>query len=310
MKRLVILVALLAALHTSPANAQVGTYAAKVLSIESASLLAYYPMDELSGTTVIIDESLNGLDAVPSGAALAAITGPADGRPAPYFDGINDRIAPPVGFNANLSFTAGTISMWVQTTGSDWGNTYARVFGTGDANNGLTIGANESNGTWFFQYRTVFVNLTPLAANEWHHIAVTWDALGSLVAYSDGLQVATGTKGSTPVMNASYIGDTANTYFKGYIAQFAAWRGIALSPSQIASLADPTGLPATATPPGGGGGVSDQLWQIATLESSGRPVGVQFSFTAGDILINVLLFVLVSTSLFGIFVTIRAGRKA
>ena len=92
------------------------SYSDKVLGTQSGHLLAYWKLNETSGT-VAADSSGNGRDASYSGATLNATTF-LDGAPAPSFDEINDYLNAYSALQPVFNGQAGTILLWFRVSSS------------------------------------------------------------------------------------------------------------------------------------------------------------------------------------------------
>jgi len=173
-----------------------GLALASQAQVKDASLLAYWRLDESSGTTAV-DASGNGNNgALYAGAAWTA--GVSKGGL--YLDGVDDYMEVPVAVPEQ-----GTIGFWFKP---DWNGTDPDDYRIFDASMGgiyffLSKGANEANITqgeigFYFEdstdadYQDIeFDPDNDVFAGTWFHLAATWDfGGGSAVLYFNGQEVA------------------------------------------------------------------------------------------------------------------------
>jgi hypothetical protein len=158
---------------------------------DDSGLVAYYPMDEDSGSTVedVSNNTNNG---------TASSTTIVDGKHgnSRYFDGVDDYVTLPSGFS---NFTSGfSVELWANPTSN---GSYERfidfgeVSGSGNRNIIFArIGTTNNLGLWAGDGSTV-PNLTAtdgIINNEWHHYAGTIDASGMGRIYRDGKLLTSG----------------------------------------------------------------------------------------------------------------------
>lgn len=251
---------------------------------------AYYAMEETtwgSGTGVVTDSSGNGRNASalgsasPTGGALTSSPFSAiPGNPGTCGAGQIPNGTSAIGVNTAIDVNSigntGTIMFWYSSN-QGWNNGTKRILF--DASNDLNPNdkhfflAKDNLGALNFALEdsadTDSTAISPsfnFPANEWHHIAVTWDfSLNTLAIYLDGNTSPIAT--STTTLNGS-LGDMATLYLgaqrmssvsgtpssytnntaNGYIDEVRFFQG-ALSPVEIAALADQT----HACPSAGGG---------------------------------------------------------
>ncbi|HEV8608216.1 MAG TPA: right-handed parallel beta-helix repeat-containing protein, partial [Tepidisphaeraceae bacterium] len=190
----------------------------------------YYRLGETSGTTAF-DATANHRDgAYANGATLGApgaIRGSTD--TAASFDGVNDHVQLPTGFN---SFPNGiTMEAWVFPTGN---SNFQRLFdlGNGQATNNIIVARNNSSNDLLVQVyngSTVGPSVTAsgvLLPNRWQHIAVTITAAGAVSIYWNGRLESTGNVNPIPntTRNSNYIGRSnwaTDPYYRGSIDEAA-----------------------------------------------------------------------------------------
>lgn len=193
------------------------------LTVQPGGLVAYYPLDETSGT-LVNDESANTND----GAALNALT-VNTGKIGGSFlgDGTSQEVTIPSSVTANNIETF-TIALWAKptatTAGADilskWSGTTGVPFPYALR---ILIGGRVS----FVVYdgtNTISVTSTSaLSTSQWKHIAVTRTKGGPLKVYIDGIEEAIGTdtlastaSAASPLTIGYRSGATPN-YFPGYV---------------------------------------------------------------------------------------------
>lgn len=226
------------------------TYIDKVKSIFDTSLIAYWPLNEASGTTAY-DVSGNGLHGTYTGVDLGQ-AGIGDGETSPYFDGANDYVnVYSAGLASAFNGDEGTVLIWYKVTDADvWTDGIDRYL-LYIATDGLSIirltkrvDANQL----LFTYRAggtfEYGIITGQSSTGWIHMAMTWDAVADEVKYYiDGSLEETDTGLGTWAGNiistfchigAGNEGTAGNT--DGYLAHCAIGN-TALTPAQIAELA-------------------------------------------------------------------------
>ena len=238
------------------------TYDQLVLSTQSANLLAFWPLEETSGTTVN-DTSGNAYNGSYSGPTVNATTF-LDGNPAPSFDGINDYAnVYSAGFASAFNKNEGTVSIWVKMSGAgvwtDGTNRGITHFGA-DTSNRVRMFRTTTNNQLQFTYTgagTVkTVSDTSLAGvTSWFLLTETWSkSADQLKAYINGSQVGTTQTGLTTWTGAlsntlTVLGanNTSANFFSGYLAKAAVWK-TPLSAAEISALATVTIPDPTCTP--------------------------------------------------------------
>ena len=238
-----------ALLFSSSANAL--AYTNKVVAL---SPIAYWPMAETSGTTML-DASGNSRDGAykGSGEPLLGQIGIGDGRNAPLFDGTDDFAnAFSVSLQGAFSGVAGTIAQWAKVSAVGvWtdGTTRRSLQFQVDANNLVRFGRGTVNNQFVGAYTaagtTKSVVVTTAAPVGWVHWAITWDAGADEVkVYMAGAQTGTtqtglgiwaGSLATTTTAIGANSTSGANPW-AGYVAHTAVWTS-ALNATQILSLA-------------------------------------------------------------------------
>jgi len=248
---------------------------------DGASLQAYFPLDEDSGSTAT-DVSGNSNDGTYNGPTLAAATGIL-GADVPSFDGTDDYVEyPPIGIDYSGS-SDWTTSLWVYLSGGAGSRqmvwhpraTYDLQIdkGTGDA-----IRVGTYSGT-----TDRIVSTTSISTNQWYHVCAVHDASLSspYQLYVDGTQEASGSL-PDPNSESSYnsIGSQSQEsldryYWDGSIDEVQLYDR-ALSGSEVTTLAQgdsPTGSITTAAK-NLSSGVPDQLVTTSTLNGGSIDVVV------------------------------------
>jgi hypothetical protein len=226
-------------------------YANKVLNTAAANLIAYYPLNEKTGTT-LIDRSSKGRNGTSTGFDLSGYAGIGDGNTAPLLDGVNDfGNIYSAGLAADFNGAAGTVSLWFRMASAGvWsdGITRRALNLQADANNRVLVqrsaSANAFNGVYIAGGTTKTVSFTGVSSLDWMHFALTWNKpADQLIGYLNGVastpQTGLGTFVGALASTVVLIGAGAQTptfVSSGYLAHVALWSAT-LSASQISSLA-------------------------------------------------------------------------
>lgn len=229
-------------------------YIDKVLGIQSASLIGYWPLNETSGTSADNAEGTAARDGTYTGVALNSILGPDGVNGAPLFDGANDFVDV-YSASLNTAFSApaaGTLTCWARVfnVGVWTDGTIRRPFHIEiDASNTMQLFRPANNGRFNWLYSgggtADQVIRQPLSITDWFHLALTWDTgTDEFISYFQGVQNGAIQSGiGTLVGNLSLTGtligalDTGpNNVWNGYLAHAAIWT-IALTPAEVLDLA-------------------------------------------------------------------------
>jgi len=220
-------------------------YAAKVKGIASANLIAYWPLAEPSGTT-IVDESGNAYNGAYTAITLGA-AGIGDGRSAATFDGSTS-----LGNVYGASFAAAfnnqtlTAALWVRQ--SDAASTVKRALNIGaDDSNRILLQRNSTQQLQFYYIAggTQKFTSTAYATTTWVHVAITVTKPGdAVIIYVSGVQsgatqTSLGVWSGALAATRCVIGanDTTPTLvWPGQEAHVAIWNTV-LTAAQIAQLA-------------------------------------------------------------------------
>lgn len=230
------------------------SYISKVLGIESADLIAYWPMNELSGAVAVNVEGTAARNGAYTGVTLGQ-TGIGDGNACPLFDGANDYCdVHSASLNTAFSGVAGTVQIWGKPPVGAWTDGVSRrlIQIYVDGNNRIYIGKSSANNAILFLYvaggtaESVTINNVGPSI-DWKPYVITWDfnagANGEVKAYISGVQVDV-TKTNLGVwagnldINATNIGSNLHptNVWDGLLAHVPIWTK-ALSATQIANLA-------------------------------------------------------------------------
>lgn len=226
-----------------------------MLNIERDSLIAYWPLWEVSGTTADNYEGTVARDATYSSdvAGWPVGSGVGDGYTAPFFDGSNDYVnIYTSSLNTALSGTEGTLLVWFKVyAASVWTDTKAAkaVHIYDDSNNDIYIEKAGGANRLTFRYRAAgtssAADITSQSFTDFRPLVISWSAAGdAMKMYINGAQVGTTQTGlgawsgtglsSTETNIGAY--DASTERFHGWLAHVAIWTK-ALSDSQILSLA-------------------------------------------------------------------------
>lgn len=238
------------------------TYDHTVLTTEAGNLVAFWPLEETSGTTAN-DLSGHSYNGTYSGATINAATF-LDGNPAPGFDGVNDFVNV---YSSSLasafSGSAGTTIAWLKVPSGGWSDAtlrYAPRFLV-DSSNFVFVSKTATTNQLNFRYEaggtSKSLNDTSLAGtSSWFLVEETWDKTADQVKdYINGSQV-----GSTLTGLGTWAGALSNTTtiiganttagansWNGNVSHVALWSK-ALTSSEIAALATVTIPDPTCTP--------------------------------------------------------------
>lgn len=238
---------------------------------------AYYPMEETSWG-VIQDASGNARNASALGSASAtggALTNPPyaaiPGNPGTCGAGLIPNGATAIGVNTSIDVNSigktGTIMFWYSSN-QGWNNGVRRMLFDGSGDNGASdkhfyLVKNDLGALVFAMEDSNDTDSTAISpsynfpANEWHHIAVTWDlSLSQTRIYLDGDTVPiamsdTALNGNIGNLDTLYLGarqttnitgatpDYTSNTANGYIDEVRIFQG-ALTAAEISALADQT----------------------------------------------------------------------
>ncbi len=191
--------------------------------------LAHFEMNETSwnGTAdEVIDSSGNGNDGTAVGAANTIDPGKIClGGDIPFNNsvGAQDAIDTELDMDSDIG-TTGTISLWYKpNTAWAGGGDRMLVDASTTADNKYFFFALLNNGALRFRFEDstdadfqLDTTAKAFPANEWHHIAVTWDLPGDrLEIYIDGVLDASSTpntSGSWGALGSVYLGDNRSSY--------------------------------------------------------------------------------------------------
>ncbi len=226
-------------------------YFQKILGLDRANLIAYWPLGEVSGNDAL-DLSPEGNDGTYIGVTLGQ-TGIGDGKTCPSFDGSNDQVdVYSVGFRNAFSAAAGTVAGWIKVSAvGNWTDA--------SSDSALGFGVNGDNQIYFQKTLTdnrfdvaykaggtfSLVGITGLSDIDWMHFAISWNVADDKVkAYKDGsqngsTQTGLGTWVGNLVSTRCVIGDfvtTPNQPWAGFAAHVAVWKST-LSVAKILKLA-------------------------------------------------------------------------
>lgn len=227
-----------------------GAYIGKVLSY---SPIAYWPLNETSGTTAVcqVNTAQNGTYAR-NVSTMGTGTGIGDGNTAPAFDGTNDCVnIYTATFIGAFDGTEGTLALWVKVNGSGvWSDGVERYVARlrADTNNYVRNQKHTAQGDWRWIYKaggSIEAQTPTLSSTAWFHAAITWsDSADQVKYYIDGTQSGStdtsvgtwvGSLGSTTTVIGSSM-STPSDVWHGYLAHVAVWTS-ALTQPQLAALA-------------------------------------------------------------------------
>lgn len=227
------------------------TIITRILKTQFASLVGYWQLGELSGTTAI-DSSNTAANGTYAGTVTLAQAGIGDGSLSALFAGgrvdlssVTAAIDTAIGDKSK-----GTLFSWVKVANAGvWTDATIRgIMHIGvDANNRFFINKNNTSNEIAFSHRaggTVKTVTTTFSATTFFSVALTWDKVADEVkAYVNGAQVGTtqttlGVFAGTLTNGFSAIGDSSSAGsqpFSGSIAHSTLWK-VALTPAEILAL--------------------------------------------------------------------------
>ena len=222
-------------------------YSAKVLAVAPANLMAYWKLDETSGT-VAADSSGNNRSGVFSGATPGAATF-ADGSPAASFNGVDNFVnaySAALNTAAQAAGSAGTVLAWVRVHDSSvWSSGVERFIISLRSTTGfINISVRGQNSAVRFLYPGVASYDLSTSTTDWFSVGLTWDASANeQKCYFNGAQVGTTKTGITSFWAALYsyynVIGASNAYgpgsFDGSAAHAALWTR-ALSAAELAAV--------------------------------------------------------------------------
>lgn len=226
------------------------SYTRKVLGIESANLIAYWPLGEASGTNADNAEGTAARDGTYDGVTLGQ-TGIGDGNTAPLFDGTNDFVNI---FSASLETALngdeGTISLWCKflNAGVLTDGAARRIFNiNAGADDNLSIYKNTTDNQLIYVFEgggTLQGQTIAVTSIDWFHVAMSWSiANGEVKQYLNGnLENTDGSASAwTGTFNANYVVIGADDVtpaqdWSGWLAHCAIWTK-PLSDANVLTLA-------------------------------------------------------------------------
>ena len=229
------------------------TYKKKILAIESASLIALWPLDETAGATADNAEGSAARDGSYTGVTLNHATGPDGVNGVPLFDGVNDYVDV---YNAswmtsvldgdNLSF-----NIWIKMTAGVWTdatNRYLFVIEQ-NAGNKLSLRSPVTNNTLSLAFSSGAITrfkTIPSSTYNWFCLGFTHDQAGNeFKVYLDGAHQGPAQAGGNAWVDGGYtptaclIGaatTTPTSVHSGYLAYPTIWTTV-LTEAQMLKVA-------------------------------------------------------------------------
>lgn len=227
----------------------------RILNTQAASLIAYWKLDEISGTQAN-DSSSTGVHGVYTGAFTLNEPGIGDGSKSAKFGAAAGRVSLATNLallDAVMDKTQGTLFLWAKVANAaiwtDANSRRALQLGA-DVNNRLILmrsaGGNNNELTVFHQAggTTKTVNI-PTSTLNWFSIALTWNkAADQVKAYFNGLQtgatqtglgVWAGALASVQSAIADLSSAGSGNFWSGWLAHVAVWK-VTLSDVEIRRL--------------------------------------------------------------------------
>jgi hypothetical protein len=276
------------------------TYQSKILDTFGPDIIAYWPLNEMSGT-VAYDVSGNHFNGTYYGVtpAQSAGAGSTFGL-APSFDGVNDYIEL---YSAGLATEIGTgdltMCVWLKAQ-SAAGLHYAFLLGNFSADPNFFMGMSRNNETLTFAIGPgIIVGSISIPDDTWELACLTTESSLS-ISYIGSEAKGSGTRSTwSTTINTALLGKYLTFFWRGNIAHVLIIKR-AFTPEEIGILADTEPIPdptPTPTPP--------PISHYMTLASA-QPVRLDYSATAGDMLISTLMFIVLGLGAFLLFLTLRS----
>lgn len=209
-------------------------------SVMASSPLAYYPLNESSGT-VAADATANDLDATLVNATLGA---------AAPFTGAGTAVALPSAsawIDGPSITTAKSVELWVKPTTNLRRQPLVIAGNPNNASGGWQVWISSSRKVWLTSGGVDAATRITLPKAAWSLLTVTWD--GSKARFS-----VNGALRSTPAFTvattggALHIGSTSSDTFKGAVDEVALYDHV-LTPAEIGSHYQSSSLPFATTAP-------------------------------------------------------------
>lgn len=172
------------------------TYAQKVLAIDPASLITYYPLTELAGVTADNLEGTAARDGTYTGATLADALF-LNGDPMPRFDGANDFVdIYSLSLDGVFNSGEGTFGAWAQVFNAGvWTDgAFRNVAEIGvNATNRIILQKSSVNNTFSWTHASTaggaLTRTAIFSGTGLFHVALTWSVIADEVrAYLNGIQ--------------------------------------------------------------------------------------------------------------------------
>jgi len=232
-----------------------GGYRAKVLATSSANLIAYWDMQETSGTTADNAEGTAARDITYARnvTTMTTAAGPAGGT-APLFDGANDLVDIETdSLEAAIDYAEGSLFAWakvsaagVWTDGGVRGMVQIRIDNDNTIQIAKAAANNQLNVTYVAGGTTVSRAKTSYSPTGWFNVGLSWSlsagGSGEVKVYFDGVQEGATLTGlgtwAGSELNPGVIGATTaapGNVWDGYIAHVPLWT-TPLIASQFAAL--------------------------------------------------------------------------
>lgn len=222
-------------------------YKQRVLATQPSNLVAYYMLNESSGTT-IADSSGNARNGTATGFDWGQ-TGSGDGRTAAGLDGTNDKGDV---FSTSLrdafSSQSGSTGVWFKPAAGVLTDGTVRylVNWRADGNNRVSIRRTATNNGFAIEYvagGTTKSSTPAITSTDWTHLGITWDkAADEVWTYLNGFKInanaLTGLGTWVGALAVALIGANSTTptnVFSGSECHIPLW-SVALSPAEMAFI--------------------------------------------------------------------------
>lgn len=237
-----------AAAAAVPGVAQASPYNDAVLA---DGPLAYYQLDELSGTAA--DDAVAGADGTFQGLFTLGSAAPFPGA------GTSVTLSPSSSMTAQppTVATTGTIELWVRPVAANKKLLKSQSFVTlgNPAGSGWTVGIGTKRKLAFLSGGVTRSSRISVPVNRWSHVAVAWDAAqvrftlnGGAVTKTFPLALAPAPTAGATLSLGQAAGALGNTDFAGGLDEAALYPGV-LTPTQVRNHYTATTLPVATSAP-------------------------------------------------------------
>ena len=170
------------------------TYIDIVNGVQTANLIAFWPLNETSGTAAVDQVDSPTQDGLYSGPTLAQVSDPFGETLIPSFDGVNDFVDNIVNIDSNFNGAEGSFNIWVLITDAVFKDNTSDMFIRlqVDSNNFIWIRKKNEGGAVRYDaaYKAGGTQdytgaLGGIAGDVWNMFTITWSASNDRVRLYD-----------------------------------------------------------------------------------------------------------------------------